>query len=59
MTRMQTADLMSGVGALVLGLGLGALWERWLTPGASVIAVAGLVTHGAGMWSKHRREASP
>ena len=30
MTRMKLVELTSGVGALVLGVGLGALLVRWL-----------------------------
>jgi hypothetical protein len=57
MTRLQIADLTSGVGAVVLGLGLGALWSEWLAPAAGLIAAVGLVMHGFGMWDKHRRES--
>ena len=32
MTRLQLAELTSGVGALVLGVGLGALFVRWVGP---------------------------
>ncbi|WP_291983199.1 hypothetical protein [Luteitalea sp.] len=56
MTRLQIADLTSGVGAVVLGLGLGALWSEWLKPAAGLIPAVGLVMHGFGMWDKHRRE---
>ena len=56
MTRLQIADLTSGVGAVVLGLGLGALWAEWLMSAAGLIATVGLVMHGFGMWDKHRRE---
>ncbi len=56
MTRLQIADLTSGVGAVVLGLGLGALWSERLMPAAGLIAAVGLVMHGFGMWDKHRRE---
>ena len=56
MTRLQIADLTSGVGAVVLGLGLGALWSEWLMSAAGLIAAVGLVMHGFGMWDKHRRE---
>jgi hypothetical protein len=56
MTRMKLAELTSGVGALVLGVGLGALFSRWLAAAAGLITVAGLVLHGFGMWDKHRLE---
>lgn len=57
MRRLKLAELTSGVGALVLGVGLGALFPRWFGPSAGVIAVVGLSLHAFGMWDKHRREA--
>ena len=56
MTRLRVAELTSGVGALVLGLGLGSLFPHWLGPVAGVITVAGLFMHAFGMWDKHRLE---
>ena len=56
MTRLKIADLTSGVGALVLGVGLGALFPRWFGPAAGLITVAGLAMHAFGMWDKHRLE---
>lgn len=55
MTRPQIADHTSGVGAAVLGLGLGALWSEWLTSVAGLVVAVGLLMHGYGMWDKHRR----
>jgi hypothetical protein len=57
MTRMKLADLTSGVGALVLGVGLGALFPSWFATEAALITVIGLMLHGFGMWDKHRLEA--
>lgn len=57
MTRLKLAELTSGMGALVLGVGLGALFPRWFAPAAELIALAGVVAHGVGMWDKHRLEA--
>jgi hypothetical protein len=57
MTRLEVAELTSGVGALVLGVGLGALFPQWFGPAAGVIALAGVVAHGFGMWDKHRLES--
>ena len=56
MTRLKVAELTSGVGALVLGVGLGALFPRWFAPAAGAIALAGVITHAFGMWDKHRVE---
>ena len=56
MTRLKVAELTSGVGALVLGVGLGALFPQWFAPAAGVIALAGVITHAFGMWDKHRLE---
>ena len=56
MTRLKTAELTSGVGALVLGVGLGTLFSGWLAPAAGPITVVGLVMHAFGMWDKHRLE---
>ena len=57
MTRIQVAELTSGVGALVLGVGLGALFPQWFAPAAGLLTFAGLVAHAFGMWDKHRLEA--
>lgn len=57
MKRLKLAELTSGIGALVLGVGLGALFPHWFTPIAGLIAFAGLFLHAFGMWDKHRLEA--
>ena len=57
MNRLKPAELTSGVGALVLGVGLGALFPHWFGPMAGPIAFAGLSLHAFGMWDKHRVEA--
>lgn len=56
MTRLKVAELTSGVGALVLGLGLGAMFSQWFAPAAGFIAIAGVLAHAFGMWDKHRLE---
>lgn len=57
MNRLKLAESSSGVGALVAGVGLGALAASWLASGAGVVLVSGVVLHGWGMWDKHRLEA--
>ena len=57
MTRLKFAELTSWVGALVLGIGLGALVPHWFTGSAVLIVVAGAVCHGFGMWHKHRLDS--
>jgi hypothetical protein len=57
MNRPKLADLTSGVGALVLGVGLGGLFPQWFGPAAGAITVVGLSVHAFGMWDKHRLEA--
>lgn len=57
MTRLKLAELTSGVGALVLGVGLGALLATWVGPAAGVVTLAGVFVHAFGMWDKHRLEA--
>ena len=57
MTRLKRAELTSGLGALVLGVGLGALFPHWFASTAGFIVLAGVVVHAVGMWDKHRLEA--
>ena len=54
--RMKRAELTSGVGALVLGTGLGALFVWYLAPVALAVLAAGLLLHAWGMYDKHRLE---
>jgi hypothetical protein len=56
MTRLKLAEPTSGIGALVLGVGLGALSSRRFAPAAGFTAAAGVTVHGVGMWDKHRLE---
>lgn len=58
MNRLKIAELTSGVGALVLGIGLGALFGVWLADLAIVISITGLALHAFGMWDKHRLDTS-
>jgi len=54
--QLKRAELASGVGALVLGAGLGALVAPWLGRAAVALLLAGLAVHGWGMYDKHRLE---
>ncbi len=40
MTRLKLAELTSGIGALMLGVGLGGLFPRWFGPAAGWITIA-------------------
>ena len=57
-SRRNQAELLSTVGAAVLGAGVALLLERWLAPFAVLIAVVGLAVHAWGMFNKHRIESS-
>jgi hypothetical protein len=57
MTRVKLAELTSGIGAVVLGIGLGALLARWVGVASGAVTVVGVLLHGFGMWDKHRLEA--
>jgi hypothetical protein len=56
MTRLKLAELTSGIGALVLGVGLGSLFAAWFATNAGLIVVVGASAHAVGMWDKHRIE---
>lgn len=58
MNRLKIAELTSGVGALVLGIGLGALFGAWVADLGIVITITGLALHAFGMWDKHRLEGA-
>jgi hypothetical protein len=58
MNRLKVAELSSGVGALVLGVGLGASFSGWFAPAAGLVTLSGLILHAFGMWDKHRLEAA-
>jgi hypothetical protein len=55
-TRLKVADLTSGMGALVLGIGVGANFSNLFNGKAVVIITIGAVMHGWGMFDKHRIE---
>ena len=52
----KAAELLAGVGAVVLGMGLGLLFRESLGPFAVPILVVGGVAHAWGMLVKHRLE---
>jgi len=52
--RLKQADLVSALGAAVLGAGLGAIFANWLTGFAAAAVVIGIALHGWGMFEKHR-----
>ena len=52
------AELTSTAGAGVLGAGVGLLFDRVLRPHALAILAIGLLTHGWGMYDKHRSETA-
>ena len=54
--RLKQAELASGIGAGVLGAGLGVLFSRILGTYAVAILVTGVFLHAWGMFDKHRLE---
>lgn len=55
--RLKFAELLSSIGALVLGVGLGAALSSYVASVAVPLLVVGIVSHGWGMLQKHRLEA--
>ena len=54
--HLKRAELTSGIGALVLGIGLGALFARYVAPAAIAAVATGLLLPAWGMYDKHRLE---
>ena len=55
--RIKGAELLSGIGAVVLGAGLGLLFSDLLMYYTTPLLVVGLLTHAWGMFDKHRLES--
>ncbi len=55
-THIKRAELLSSVGAGVLGAGIGLLLANFLSPYAVPILLLGLMSHAAGMFRKHTLE---
>ena len=55
-SSLKKAELLSGIGAVVLGMGLGLFFSRFLTPYAAPLLIIGFMTHAWGMFDKHRLE---
>lgn len=53
---LKRAELLSTVGAAVLGGGVALMLQHWLLPFAIPIMIVGLVVHSWGMLDKHRIE---
>ncbi len=55
-SRIKKAELLSSIGAGVLGGGIALLLAKFLTPYAIPILLIGLISHAAGMSRKHGLE---
>lgn len=55
-SRVKRAELMSTIGAGVLGAGIALVFADYLVRYATVVLIAGLITHAGGMFDKHRLE---
>ena len=53
---IRTAEILSVLGAGVLGAGIALAASSWLLPHAGWLLAVGLLTHSAGMYTKHRAE---
>ena len=56
--RMKQADLASGVGAGILGAGLGVLGAQYLGPYVVPLVIIGIAMHVWGMLERHRLDAA-
>lgn len=55
-SRAKRAELLSGIGAMVLGIGLGVLLSSFLKPYALPVLFIGLAMHALGMFMEHKFE---
>lgn len=55
-SKMKVADLTSGAGALILGIGLGAYFYDRVGKYAILLFIIGAVSHSWGMYDKNRIE---
>lgn len=56
--RLRLAELTSGIGAVVLGIGLGVLLADRLAGFGIAILSSGIAVHGWGMYDRHRQDRS-
>jgi hypothetical protein len=54
LTRRKQVDLLATTGALVAGLGAGAIAARALAPLAVMLLIVGGIAHAIGMTGRHR-----
>ena len=54
--RLKQAEVMSALGAGVLGAGLGAMFANWLAAFATAAVIIGIALHGWGMFERRRLE---
>ena len=54
--RLKRAELMSALGAGLIGFGLGALTASFVADLAVLVLIAGALMHGWGMYDKHAAE---
>jgi hypothetical protein len=57
-SSLKMAELLSSVGAVVLGMGLGLLFSGFLMAYATPLLLIGLLAHAWGMFDKHRLETA-
>lgn len=53
---LKRAEFLSGIGAVVLGMGLGLFFSKFLRAYTVLLLIIGLLVHAWGMFDKHRLE---